>query len=70
MITDLAVLRPAGVDGELQLASWHPGTTPEIVRERTGWALGLLPGAGETRPPTEDELGALRRIDKDGFWRR
>jgi len=70
VITDLAVLRPAGMDGELQLASWHPGTTPDIVRGRTGWALGQLPDAGETRPPTPDELAALRRVDQEGFWRR
>jgi glutaconate CoA-transferase subunit B len=70
VITDLAVLRPAGADGELHLASWHPGTTPETIRERTGWTLGLLPDAGETPPPTTDELAALHHIDKEGFWRR
>ena len=46
------------------------GSTAETVRERTGWTLGLLPDAGETRPPTADELAALHRIDKEGFWRR
>ena len=67
--TDLAVLRPAGAAGELHLASWHPGTTADIVRAETGWPLALLPGAGETPPPTGDELDALRRVDREGFWR-
>ena len=69
VITDLAVLRPGGEKRELHLASWHPGTTPQEVQERTGWALKLLPQAEETAPPRQEELEALRRIDKDGFWR-
>jgi len=69
VITDLAVLRPGGEERELHLASWHPGTTPQEVQERTGWPLKLLPQAEETAPPRQEELEALRRIDKDGFWR-
>jgi len=69
VITDLAVLRPCGGERELHLASWHPGTTPREVQEKTGWALKLLPQAEETAPPSQEELEALRRIDKDGFWR-
>jgi glutaconate CoA-transferase subunit B len=70
VITDLAVLRPADAEGELCLASWHPGTTREAVRERTGWTLRPRPDAGETPPPTAAELDALRFIDKEGFWRQ
>jgi len=70
VITDLAVLRPDDVEGELCLASWHPGATPDAVRERTGWPLRRLFDAGETPPPTTAELEALRSIDKEGFWRR
>jgi glutaconate CoA-transferase subunit B len=69
VITDLAILRPHGPDGELHLASWHPGTTPSMVRERTGWDLKVAPDARETPAPSEVELEALHRIDKDGFWR-
>ncbi|MGQ0664111.1 MAG: CoA-transferase subunit beta [Pseudomonadota bacterium] len=70
VITDLAVLRPHGESGELHLASFHPGTSPAAVRERTGWDLKLMPRAGETPPPSPAELDALSRIDRDGFWRR
>jgi glutaconate CoA-transferase, subunit B len=69
IITDLAVLRPHGEEHELHLASWHPGATPREVQDRTGWQLKLLPEAEETKAPTQAELDALRRIDKDGFWR-
>ncbi len=69
VITDLAVLRPDGAARELHLASWHPGATPREVQEKTGWELKLSPGAAETKPPTQCELEALRRIDRDGFWR-
>jgi glutaconate CoA-transferase, subunit B len=69
VITDLAVLRPAGEEQELHLASWHPGTTAQEVRQRTGWELRLLPRAEETKHPTQTELEVLRHIDKDGFWR-
>lgn len=70
VITDLAVLRPAGASRELHLASWHPGTTVEQVRARTGWTLRLAPDAAPTPPPSPAELAALRDIDQDGFWRR
>ena len=70
VITDLAILRPHGPERVLHLASVHPGTRIETVRERTGWALGVLPDAGETPPPTAAELEALRHLDRDGFWRR
>jgi len=69
LITDLAVLRPHGEDGELHLASWHPGATVEGVRAETGWDLKLMPGAAETRAPTQAELEALHRADPHGFWR-
>jgi len=70
VITDLAVLRPADAESELCLASWHCGTTPQAVSERTGWPLRLLPVASETPTPTRAELEALRSIDKEGFWRQ
>lgn len=69
VISDLAVLRPAGASRELQLASWHPHTNPEQVRAATGWPLQSLPDAAPTPIPTAEELDALRNIDRDGNWR-
>lgn len=70
VITDRAVLRPFGPEGELHLASWHPGQTAEEVRAHTGWDLKVMPGAKETEAPRPDELRALREfVDVEGFWR-
>ena len=69
VITDRGILRPHGPDNELHLAAIHPGHTVEEIVENTGWALKSVPGLAETEPPTETELAALHRIDKEGFWR-
>lgn len=69
VITDRAVLRPHGPDGELHLHTLHPGESVESVREHTGWNLQLHPELSETAPPTSAELHALRHLDPDGFWR-
>ena len=69
VITDRAILRPHGPSNELHLASIHPGHTVDEVMDNTGWDLKSIPGFEETTPPNKDELVALRRIDKEGFWR-
>lgn len=69
VITDRAVLRPFGPEGELHLASVHPGHAVAEVRAHTGWELKAIPGAGETPPPSAEEVKALRAVDPDGFWR-
>ena len=69
VITDRAILRPHGAEHELHLAALHPGQSLEEVRAQTGWDLKALPEVIETAPPSDQELAALHRIDKDGFWR-
>lgn len=69
VITDRAILRPHGPTNELHLATVHPGHTVEEVVENTGWALKSVPEVGETPPPSAEELAALHRIDKEGYWR-
>jgi glutaconate CoA-transferase subunit B len=69
VITDRATLRPFGSDNELHLASVHPGHTVEEIVENTGWDLKFIPDFAETAPPSEMEMAALHRIDKEGFWR-
>lgn len=68
VITDRCLLRPFGPEGELHLASFHPGHTAEEVHEHTGWDLKSMPDAAMTPPPTTEELQALHAIDKDGIW--
>lgn len=69
VISDLAVLRPSADTRELRLTSWHPHTSPEEIRAATGWPLQQADDAAPTPPPTSEELDALRKIDRDGFWR-
>ncbi|MCP5368267.1 MAG: CoA-transferase [Hyphomicrobiales bacterium] len=69
VITDRAILRPAGPDHELHLASVHPGHSVDEVLAHTGWDLRLAPDAGETPAPTADEMAALRAVDREGQWR-
>jgi glutaconate CoA-transferase subunit B len=70
IVTTLAVLRFPPGGGEAYLASVHPGHTVEEVRSLTGWDLRVGDGAGETPPPTPEELAHIRRLDPDGFWTR
>jgi glutaconate CoA-transferase subunit B len=55
---------------EMELRSWHPGSSIEDVRAHTGWDLAVAPEAHETEPPTADELRIIRACDPEGFWTR
>jgi glutaconate CoA-transferase, subunit B len=70
VITTLAVLGFTPDTHEMELRSWHPGSSPEEVRANTGWDLRVAPDARETPPPTADELRIIREVDPDGFWTR
>jgi len=67
------VVTPLGVfvrrDGLLQVESLHPGVTPEMMRDATGFPVDVGPETPETRPPSVEELAALREIDPDGVVR-
>jgi glutaconate CoA-transferase subunit B len=60
IITTLCVFRFPEGGGEAYLDSVHPGHTIEEVREQTGWSLKLGAKVGETTPPTQVELTAVR----------
>jgi glutaconate CoA-transferase subunit B len=64
VVTDLGVLEPRG--GELSLTRLHPGVDAEQVREATGWELLVAPELGETEPPSNEELDALRSLRTKG----
>lgn len=67
------VVSPLGVfarrDGKLQVESLHPGVTPEMMRDATGFPVEVGPESPETRPPTGEELAVLREIDPEGVVR-
>ena len=47
---------------ELTVVSLHPGVTREAVQAQCGWQLKFAGDAGETPPPTAEELGVLRDL--------
>ena len=69
VITDRGILAPYGPEKELHLSSIHPNHTFEEIIENTGWDLKSVPDLTETPAPTSEELEALHKIDKEGFWR-
>lgn len=56
-------------DGRLALQSWHPESSLEEVRQRTGFKFDSQ-GAGPTPLPTEREMRALAELDPDGQFER
>jgi glutaconate CoA-transferase, subunit B len=62
IVTDLCTMRPNGETHEFEVASLHPGVTPEQVREHTGWPVRFRAAVDETPAPTEGELRVLREL--------
>jgi len=60
VVTDLGILEPR--DGELTLTRVHRGVTVDDAREATGWELRVADDVGETEPPSDRELTALREL--------
>ena len=62
IITNKAVLRFDRTTGEAYLASWHPGSSIDEIRDLTPWDLKVADDVHETEPPTENELKVLREV--------
>jgi glutaconate CoA-transferase subunit B len=56
-------------DGRLALQSWHPESSLQEVRERTGFAFDAT-GAAPTAFPTQREREALSSLDAQGQFER
>src|SRR6185503_20390903 len=68
VVTDLGIF---GFDDEtkrMKIVALHPGVTVERVQENTGFELAPNPGIGVTEPPTERELGFLRKLDPNRLY--
>ncbi len=70
LITTLGVLRFEAESGEAYLASYHPFTSVEEVKSRTGWPLRVGEDCQPTVAPSADELRLIREADPHGFWTR
>lgn len=44
----------------MKLISYHPGVTPEVIQQFTGFELIIPDDVTETPKPTEEELRILR----------
>lgn len=62
VITDLGVLRPSPIDGELELTALHPGVELAAVTAETGWDLRTRGDLRTTDPVSEVELRTLRAL--------
>jgi len=56
-------------DGKLALQSWHPESTLDEVKSRTGFAFETA-GAQPTPQPTAREIEALKSLDPAGQFER
>src|SRR6266849_2106190 len=61
IITTLCMFRFPDGGGEAYVDTVHPGHTIEEVREQTGWVVKVGVDMGETPPPTQAELAAIRK---------
>jgi glutaconate CoA-transferase, subunit B len=68
VITTRALLGFHPESHQMELRSWHPGSSIEDVRAHTGWDLAVAAEAAETEPPTAAELRIIRACDPEGFW--
>jgi glutaconate CoA-transferase subunit B len=56
-------------DGEIYLQTVHPGFSVKDVKNNIGFDMDLSRCAGETVPPTREELDTLyKRIDPEGLF--
>ncbi|HKY08726.1 MAG TPA: CoA-transferase [Candidatus Binatia bacterium] len=68
VITSMGVFAFDAQSREMVLASRHPGVTIKQIQEETGWPLKIAAGVAETRPPTDEELTAVRKYDPKKLW--
>ncbi len=60
VITDLAVMGYHEQTKRMEVISLHPGVTIDMVRQATGFVIGMREPVSSTDPPTEMELQILR----------
>jgi glutaconate CoA-transferase subunit B len=70
VVTNLGVYG-FGSDGEMRLASLHPGITMDGIRDNTSWTMKVPEEVEETPPPTDEELRLIRQeLDPEGAYTR
>jgi glutaconate CoA-transferase subunit B len=64
LVTDLCIMKPGEETKEMSVVSLHPGITMDAVRAATGWEVCAADRVAETPPPTSEELGVLRELNR------
>ena len=67
VITNLAVYGFDGKSKIMKVESIHPGITPDIIRENTGFDIGLPENLPMTEMPGEEELHIIQKLDPDNI---
>ena len=62
IVTDVGVLEPSSLDGELELVGIYPGVSPEDVKGKVGWPLRVRERLETIAPPSAAELHLLRDV--------
>lgn len=69
VITNMGVFRFDEESGEMYLDTYHPGFTPQDVKDNCNFDLDISKVSGETKPPTYHELELLyKEIDPEGIF--
>ena len=68
VITSMGIFSFDPKSREMVLSSHHPGVTIQQIRSETGWPLKIAENVGETLPPTDMELAAVRKYDPKKVW--
>lgn len=64
LITDLCVMKPETGSNELVVTSLHPGVERSEVVAATGWDVRFSDDLASGTPPTAEELGTLRDLQR------
>lgn len=64
IVTDLCTMRPDQESKEFEVVTLHPAVSRERVVENTGWPVRFAARIEETPSPTNDELEALRDLNR------
>ncbi|HID05412.1 MAG TPA: CoA transferase [Aigarchaeota archaeon] len=72
LVTDKALFKKGRGDERLRVVGIYKGVEPGDVLREAGEMVSKeeLEEVEEVKPPTEEELRVLRRLDKEGFWTR
>ncbi|MGI6655320.1 MAG: CoA-transferase subunit beta [Desulfobulbus sp.] len=69
VISSAGVFRFAEDDGHMYLDTYHPGLTPEEIKEQCQFDLDISRVTGQTTPPTVNELHLIHNvIDPDAIF--